>query len=122
MHTKQIRWMGHAMVLACDGKCAKAWGISGRPKTSLGSDPDDVAYLGDDELDDAPAKPRTYEGGHSKPAGPHAMNKWCARACERSHMAESPAKLKMPDWTRRVLNQPWKHDNVDPPIAETWRE
>ena len=55
MHTKTIQWFGRAMVLACDGNCAKAWGISQRPKLELSADPDDVAYLADHELGDAPA-------------------------------------------------------------------
>jgi hypothetical protein len=104
--------MGSAAVLACDGNCTKAWGINGRAKVRLGSDEDDVAWLADDELGNAPADPGTYEGGHGKPDGPRAMNKWCARECERSDLAGGLEKIKLPDWTRRILNQPWKHQTA----------
>ncbi len=109
MQTKTIQWMGRTMVLACDGNCAKAWGISQRPMTRMSEDPDDVAYLADGELGNAPANPGTYEGGCAKPANPDGMNKWCARECERSDMAATVEKLSLPDHSARVFNQPWKH-------------
>jgi hypothetical protein len=115
MFTKQIVWFGRSMVLGCDGNCAKAWGFSQRPKERVGKDQDDVAYLADGELGEAPERPGTYEGGHSKPDGPHAMNKWCSRECERSDIAPSVEKLSLADWSKRVLNQPWKHA----PVATT---
>ena len=101
--------MGRAMVLACDGNCGKAWGVNQRPKLDLSADPDDVVYLADGELDAAPADPGTYEGGCAKPANPDGMNKWCARECERSNMAATVDKLKLPDYGERLFNQPWKH-------------
>lgn len=97
------------MVLACDSNCGKAWGISQRPKVNLSDDPDDVAYLADGELGSAPFRPGTYEGGCTKPRGPDGMNKWCARECERSDMAETVDKLALPDYSARLFNQPWKH-------------
>jgi hypothetical protein len=109
MHTKTIQWMGRALVLACDGNCGKAWGISQRPKVELSADPDDVAWLADSELGEAPASPGTWEGGFTKPRDPAGMNKWCARECERSDMASALDKLRPSDFSARVFNQPWKH-------------
>ena len=109
MHTKTIQFMGRAMLMGCDGNCGKAWGISQRPKAELSDDPDDVAYLADGELGEAPFHPGTYEGGCTKPRGPDGMNKWCARECERSDMAPTVDKLKLRDFSRRLFNQPWKH-------------
>lgn len=97
------------MVLACDGRCDKAWGITQRPKEQLGADDDDVAYLADGELGDAPADPGTYEGASAKPASPEGMNEWCARECERSDMASTIELLRVPDFRVRIFNQPWKH-------------
>lgn len=97
-------------MLACDGRCDKAWGINGRPKLYFpkegegqpralkkGKEPrdvDDYVYVKDSELGTAPGPGATVglsEGGHMKPsASPlgegegERMNKWCARECERS--------------------------------------
>lgn len=110
MHTKQIRWFGSDVTLACDGRCTKAWGFSCRPKVEFDrTEPDDVAWLADDELGEAPADPGTYEGGHAKPAGPHDMNKWCARECERAMIFEAGEEMKLRDFSQRIYNQPWKH-------------
>ncbi len=109
MHTRTISWAGRQMVLACDGLCGKAWGITSRPKVQLSDDHDDVAFLADCELQEAPTDPGTYEGGCSKPRGPAAMNKWCARVCERSDIDETVDKIALPDFSKRLLNQPWKH-------------
>lgn len=104
MPEKRIRGYGQQLVMACDGRCDKAWGINGRPKLFFmekgeapralieGEDPrdeDDYVWLGDDELGTAPADPGTYEGGYAKPSAvpltdPEPMNKWCFRECERS--------------------------------------
>lgn len=112
MHTKQIKWMGQEMTLACDGNCAKAWGISQRPKVSLSNDEDDVEWLADGDLGEAPSDPGTYEGGYGKPIRSNDMNKWCSRQCERSVIAGPNIPIKLPDWSKRVQNQPWKHDNT----------
>jgi hypothetical protein len=110
MYTKQITFFGKAVTLACDGNCRKAWGINRRPKVEF--DPnelDDVAWLADAELGDAPEDPGTYEGGCAKPSGPHEMNKWCARECERSEMFKAGEDVKARDFSQRQYNQPWKH-------------
>ena len=110
MHTKQIIWFGKSATLACDGICVKAFGINGRAKKEFDSaDPDDYAFLADDELGDAPSDPGTYEGGCAKPGGPHEMNKWCSRECERSKVFDSAEHGVLPDFSRRVFNQSWKH-------------
>lgn len=65
---------GRPVVLACDGKCEKAWGINTRPRH-----PNDE-FLGDEKL---AADPGTYEGDDSKPTN-QQHNRWCFRKCERS--------------------------------------
>lgn len=110
IHTKQIIWFGNHVTLACEGKCIKAWGISSRQKINFDvNDPDDYAFLADDELGDAPNQPGTWEGGHGKPSDPSQMNKWCARECERSGIFESGEPIVLTDYSARHYNQPWKH-------------
>lgn len=118
MHTKSITFMGQPAVLACDGNCGKAWGINHRPKLELSEDPDDVAFLADDEAGEAPTFPGTYEGGCGKPRNPAGMNKWCARECERSTLAPTEGALKLPDYSRRLFNQPWKHEQAPAESAQ----
>lgn len=104
MLTKQIQY-GTPCTLACDGQCDKAWGISGRPMDDLSGDPDDYVYLADDVLGTAPGPGDTAcisEGSDMKPsAAPIAdgqrMNKWCARECERSTIADRGEALRLPD-------------------------
>ena len=111
MHTKNIVFCRQHVVLACDGNCQKAWGINCRPRLQLGpSDDDDIAYLSDQELCNAPANPGTYEGDHAKPSGPHDMNKWCARECERAVLRDPGEEMNLPDWSQRRFNKPWKHE------------
>jgi|SRR6478672_703304 len=108
----RIKAFGEEMVLACDGKCQKAWGINNRPSISFDeNDPDDSAYLADDELGDAPVDPGTYEGGHGKPTNP-VHNKWCFRECERSSACEVEnfPSMVLSDFSKRRYNQPWKHE------------
>jgi hypothetical protein len=114
MHTKDVTLFGKPATVACDGNCQKAWGISARPKLRLGVDDDDVVWLADGELGEAPADPGTYEGGFAKPTGPHEMNKWCTRQCERSTVEVKGKALTPPDYSRRVFNQPWKHKTSNP--------
>lgn len=110
IHRKQILWFDRHVTLACDGQCGKAWGINSRPKVEFDPDePDDVAWLADSELGDAPEQPGTWEGGHGKPSGPHEMNKWCARECERSGIFEQDEPISLSDYSVRYYNQPWKH-------------
>ena len=98
------------VVLTCDGKCTKAWGIGQRPKIILDeNDQNDFAWLADHELGDAPADPGTYENGYAKPSGPHDMNTWCVRECERSEMRQDGDAVTVRVFSQRVYNQPWKH-------------
>ena len=115
MHTKDVMMFGRPATIACDGQCSKAWGVNNRPKDQLSDDCDDTALLADGELGDAPADPGTYEGGHAKPDGPHQMNKWCARECERSVVVGRGAEIILPDFTHRLYNMPWLHPE---PVAE----
>jgi hypothetical protein len=105
---KIIQYFDQPCKIACDEKCAKAWGISTRPSVSLSENPDDIVWLSDGELGDAPINPGTYEGGHAKPTGPAQIpNKWCVRECERCAMSrpgESEKPLTPKDWTNRVYN------------------
>jgi hypothetical protein len=104
---KQIIYFGKQVIVACDQKCDKAWGINSRPKEYLSDDPDDYEYLSDDELLDAPEDPGTYEGGHAKPILKSEIpNKWCVRECERCVMAESRFKIVLPDFSKRRKNIP----------------
>lgn len=102
MLVKPIVFCGRPVVLACDGDCAKAWGISSRPKRQLSEDdPDDYEFLADPELGVAPADPGTTEGGEAKPADyadPMRQNRWCARECERSVLCAGGALL-LPDYS-----------------------
>lgn len=96
--------------LACDGNCTKAWGINRRPFEKLSENPDDVAYLADHELGEAPSDPGTYEGGYGKPSpdgGPNRQNKWCYRECERSDVWEVDEKdRRLPNFSERLYNIP----------------
>ena len=105
---KRIIMMGMDARIACDGNCAKAWGINTRPiveiKTKTGTT---FNFQSDGEAGTAPADPGTYEDGDGKPLNAKSgeyMNKWCARECERCVMTnpgESDAKLILPDRSRR---------------------
>lgn len=123
---KLIIYLGQPMLLACDARCDKAWGINSRPKKMLSENPDDYVYFSDDELGTAPKDPGTYAGGYGKPVpgsfayeGEHGkpvpalkgamtedMNKWCARECERSSM--TPVAVKLPDFVNPKPNIPRK--------------
>jgi hypothetical protein len=88
--------------------------VSCRPKEQLSDDEDDVVYLADGELGEAPANPGTYEGGYGKPKTSTAFpTKWCLRECERCAFAgvNLPADQYVPlkDFSVRRYNQPWKH-------------
>lgn len=120
MIARQIVYFSQPAVVICDAKCGKAWGIHGRPRVSLSDDPDDFAYLADNEVGEAPADPGTYEGGHAKPACPdERLNKWCVRACERCTMSSSGGAgqvIEATDFSRRLFNQPWKHEATTPAL------
>lgn len=117
MLSKQIVYFGNDAVLACDGNCAKAWGVNNRPKENFDpKEPDDYAFLADDELGKAPANPGTYEGGYAKPRleSERLHSKWCARECERSVMVDVGKPIELTDYSKRVYNQPWKHFATKP--------
>lgn len=102
---------GHTELLLCDGNCRKAWGINHRPSVEFSqTDPDDIAFLADSELGEAPEDPGVYEGGHAKPrfdAGPARQNKWCMRECERSIWLEPGDEFRAPpDFVKRLYNKP----------------
>jgi len=123
---KRIVFFGKDCVLACDGKCRKAWGINGRPELFFieegaspralrgGEEPpdwDDHVDVADGMLGDAPADPGTSEGGHGKPCAdemtdPARMNKWCARECERSVVVGVGEPIALPDMERPTPNMP----------------
>lgn len=91
MVKREVTMYGERIILACDGRCDKAWGINGRPRALLSAKDDDNIFLPDSVLGTAPPPGRTIttsEGFEPKPsAGPLTdgtrMNKWCARECER---------------------------------------
>lgn len=103
---KAIVFFGRPAVIACDANCDKAWGINARPREQLSADPDDYAWLADHELGTAPVDPGTYEGGDAKPTlrpmVGEAMNRWCARECERCVMTK-PLK-PLPNFSKRLPN------------------
>ena len=103
---KEISYFFRKKVVACDGKCEKAWGLSGRPEEQLSDDEDDVVWLADDELGEAPEDPGTYERGYGKPEDLEEFpNKWCVRACERSALFGLDEEIVLPDWSKRVYNR-----------------
>lgn len=98
---------GQDATLICDGLCSKAWGMNSRPRIKLSDDDDDIVWLADDELPDAPSDPGTYEGKDAKPRShDEAHNRWCWRECERSStsMPGDPLMKLRDDWSRRVCN------------------
>ena len=81
---KIITYFGQKVKVACDEKCNKAWGINCRPFVQLNDDKDDILWLADNELGEAPEDPGSYEAGHAKPTCKNEIpNKWCVRECER---------------------------------------
>lgn len=116
MIVKRITFAGQPATHACDGRCDKAWGINTRPSVPARAErgklenPDDYAYLADDELGTAPIDPGSYEGGCAKPigaAGPEDINKWCVRECERAWMSPAghpDATPELPDFSARLYN------------------
>ena len=98
-------------VIACDGKCHKAWGIQCRPAIQLDEiDLDDFCWLSDDEIEgDAPRNPGTSEGGWYKPLSHDQFpNKWCSRQCERSIIVSEKSQITLKDFSKRLYNKPRK--------------
>ncbi len=116
---KIIEYFGAPAIVRCDENCAKAWGINSRPSVKLSDDPDDFAWLPDNELEIAPIDPGTMEGEDRKPIDLlNIPNKWCVRECERcimSHPDKYNDPKKVRDLNKRVYNQPWKHPNTGEP-------
>lgn len=116
---KELSYAPQPVVILCDGKCEKAWGINNRPKVVITEgDVDDYYYVPDGELGIAPEDPGTYEGGHGKPdprEGPDRMNKWCARECERSMFLDprTDAFKRPKNFDRRVYNRFDRQRNAD---------
>ena len=105
MIQKQISWFRQQCILACDGKCYKAWGINKRPRKQLSDDIDDYEWLSDNELGCAPLNPGTYEGCDGKPIETDdKLNKWCARECERSNIFRIGEEIKLKDFSARITN------------------
>ena len=113
MITKNITAFGRGLTIACDAKCHKAWGINNRPSVQLDQfDDDDIAWLSDNEVGIAPVDPGTYEGGNSKPRfEEERLNKWCYRECERCISCFIGQDPVLPDFSNRLYNKPWKHEN-----------
>lgn len=101
---KRVMFGGQPVLLRCDGRCDKAFGISGRPHRQLSDDPDDYVFLADDAVGVAPPPGETAdlsEGEDLKPSAvpltdPSRMNKWCARACERAGLNDEPPDMSRP--------------------------
>jgi hypothetical protein len=111
-YLKLITYFGKKVAVACDGNCAKAWGINSRPRVQLSVNPDDYEFKSDGELGDAPVDPGTYEGGVAKPEpnDPDKLNKWCVRECERCNwygeleQEKRQRTVVFRDFSRRVRN------------------
>jgi len=109
MIIKRILYFGVYAAVGCDEKCNKAWGRNSRPKFNLSDNPDDWAYLADNELGlgEAPIDPGTMEGECRKPIKEsEKLNKWCIRECERCVMTEcdSDKLVRLPDFSKRIKN------------------
>lgn len=115
MIKKEIRAFGRNLMIACDAKCEKAFGLNGRPSIQLSNDEDDICWLADDEVGVAPESGKTFIKSEGFEMKPHPdfpedrLNKWCFRECERCKSAEIGEKLEIPDWSVRRYNQPSKH-------------
>lgn len=89
----------------CDGKCNQAWGISARPTKQLSNDPNDVYFIGDEELFFTTAPDSDIvEGGDCKLDANIIVghNKWCIRQCERVVESISDDRLG-PDDVHKIL-------------------
>lgn len=114
MIVRPILFFGQECVLACDARCNKAWGVVQRSKNQLSEDEDDYEWLADNELPIAPDDPETYEGRDAKPIRKEdRLNRWCARQCERSVMADINEEFELPDFSKRVSNLRKEENNAD---------
>ena len=105
---KLITYCGRKMILVCDGKCDKAWGVSSRPKIQLDENNiNDYCFLADSELETAPEDPLTYEGLNmeGKPNNEEEKgNRWCCRECERSSINDLLGEIEVKDFSKRRYN------------------
>lgn len=103
-----IRYLGEMVIMACDGRCSKAWGIDKRPRMMVSEAEGDYCFLSDDDLLEAPVDPGTTEYGEHKPrAAKYFPNKWCVRQCERSEMFEQGTpEIILHDWSEPKYNIP----------------
>jgi hypothetical protein len=108
---RDVKSCGKPITIYCDANCKKAWGISQRPKIKLSDDEDDVVYMSDEELKNAPRLPDSSAGLQMKPQNKDEwLNKWCYRECERCGAFRKGEEFKgLKDWSVRRYNQPWKH-------------
>ena len=110
MITKEITAFGKQLVIGCDAKCEKAFGINGRPSIQVSPVEDDYAWLADHEVDIAPVSGLTHivdEGGDRKPdpsIPASRLNKWCYRECERCVSATNNEDLVLRDFSERLFN------------------
>lgn len=108
---RPILYFGAPKLIACDGRCSHAWGRR-RPRTELDPDePDDYLAASDDEAGPCPftGMDLDAEGGETKPDSPADMNRWCARACERSVLVPASTGVVNPRF-----NMPSRHTNPAP--------
>ncbi len=110
MIQKQVRFFGKQVVLACDGRCDKAWGINGRARVLLSDKDGDDIFVPDSALGTA-GPPGTWEGGDGRPSAVpltdgERMNKWCARACERGDIYGLSEAIVLRDMENPTPNVP----------------
>lgn len=104
--------------LLCDGQCDKAWGAGDRAIVQLSDDENDYEYLSDNELEQAPENPGSFEGWDYKPRCQADLhNRWCARACERAVKIPLWHIDALPDFTQRIRNLPKKEPEQLSPIV-----
>ena len=116
---RMATFCGRPVLLACDGRCDKAWGINGRPKRQLSLNDDDYVFRSDGELGTAPGPGLTAtiaEGEDIKPSSialersnSRGLNKWCCRECERCAMVDEGEPLIPRDMSRPRPNCPHLH-------------
>lgn len=105
MLTMEIVFFHRKVILTCDGKCDKAWGVDSRPEVQLSEDIDDFEWLSDGELGSAPLDPGTEEGWDKKPVTEvDKLNRWCARQCERSRITKPGEVVILRDFSKRFQN------------------
>jgi uncharacterized protein len=123
MITKDILFCESNSTVACDGNCAKAWGINGRPREYFQdsyADPDDYVFISDDVLGKAPEPGRTVTPSVRADEKPHAlmlvdgarMNRWCAQECERSVVVQRGHLPVLPDMRSPQPNKPIRRKEV----------